>query len=57
MCARQDLNYWVNEITRQMMDLIRNIEQEKHIRATTRDLFLPKLMSGEIRLTGAEGAA
>lgn len=40
-----------------MFALIRNNEQESQTLAATRDLLLPKLMSGEIRLTGAEGAA
>lgn len=35
--------------------MIRNNTAENQTLAATRDLLLPKLMSGEIRLTGAEG--
>jgi type I restriction enzyme S subunit len=40
-----------------MFELIKANGQENQTLAATRDLLLPKLMSGEIRLTGAEGAA
>ena len=44
------------EVAGPMMALIRNNEQENQTLAATRDLLLPKLMSGELRLTGTEGA-
>lgn len=40
-----------------MFELIKANGQENQTLAATRDLLLPKLMSGEIRLTGAEGVA
>lgn len=45
------------EVAGPMMGLIRNNEQENQTLAATRDLLLPKLMSGELRLTGTEGVA
>ncbi|MFV0298843.1 MAG: restriction endonuclease subunit S, partial [Hyphomicrobiaceae bacterium] len=45
------------DLADQFRAMIRNNEQENQILAATRDLLLPKLMSGELRLTGAEGAA
>lgn len=39
----------------QFRAMIRNNEQENQTLAATRDLLLPKLMSGDLRLTGAEG--
>lgn len=46
-----------DSFVRPIFDLIRNNTEENQTLAATRDLFLPKLMSGEIRLTGAEGVA
>jgi len=37
-----------------LLDLIRNNEQENQTLAATRDILLPKLMSGEIHLNDAE---
>ncbi|MEM5522019.1 restriction endonuclease subunit S [Sulfitobacter sp. AS59] len=53
--AGEDLVAKFAEVAGPMMDLIRNNEQENQTLADTRDLLLPKLMSGELRLTGAEG--
>ena len=53
--AGADLVAKFAEVAGPMMDLIRNNEQENQTLAATRDLLLPKLMSGELRLTGAEG--
>lgn len=55
--AGDELTARFAEVAGPMMNLIRNNEQENQTLAATRDLLLPKLMSGEIRLTGAEGAA
>ena len=44
-----------DSFVRPIFDLIRNNTEENQTLAATRDLLLPKLMSGEIRLTGAEG--
>ncbi|WP_319823840.1 restriction endonuclease subunit S [Thalassovita sp.] len=55
--AGEDLVAKFAEVAGQMMNLIRNNQQENQTLAATRDLLLPKLMSGEIRLTGAEGLA
>lgn len=40
-----------------MFEMISNTEQENQTLAATRDLLLPKLMSGDLRLTGVEGDA
>lgn len=40
-----------------LVQLIEANEQENQTLVATRDLLLPKLMSGELRLTGAEGVA
>lgn len=53
--AGEDLVTKFAEVAGPMMGLIRNNEQENQTLATTRDLLLPKLMSGELRLTGTEG--
>lgn len=62
----ESLNFaWVGEdvfaaferLIEPMFELIKANGQENQTLAATRDLLLPKLMSGEIRLTGAEGAA
>jgi len=45
------------EVAGPMMNLIRNNEQENQTLAATRDLLLPKLMSGDLRLTSTEGDA
>lgn len=55
--AGEDLVAKFAEVAGPMMDLIRNNEQENQTLAATRNLLLPKLMSGELRLIGAEGAA
>lgn len=55
--AGEDLVTKFAEVAGPMMGLIRNNEQENQTLAATRDLLLPKLMSGEIRLTGEEGDA
>lgn len=44
-----------DEVVVPLFNLIWANEQETQTLAATRDLLLPKLMSGEIRLTGAEG--
>lgn len=46
-----------DEVAVPLFNLIWANEQETQTLAATRDLLLPKVMSGEIRLTGAEGAA
>ncbi|QUS36274.1 restriction endonuclease subunit S [Falsirhodobacter algicola] len=43
------------DLADQFRVMIRNNEQENQTLAAIRDLLLPKLMSGELRLTGAEG--
>ncbi|WP_121068379.1 restriction endonuclease subunit S [Chachezhania antarctica] len=53
--AGADLVAKFAEVAGPMMDLIRNNEQENQTLAATRDLLLPKLMSGDLRLTGTEG--
>lgn len=55
--AGEDLVTKFAEVAGPMMGLIRNNEQENQTLAATRDLLLPKLMSGELRLTGTEGVA
>ena len=55
--AGEDLVAKFAEVAEPMMDLIRNNEQENQTLAATRDLRLPKLMSGDLRLTGVEGDA
>jgi len=55
--AGDELTEQFSEVVGPMMDLIRNNEQENQTLAATRDLLLPKLMSGEIRLKDAEDAA
>lgn len=45
----------LEELLAPMFEMIASNEQENQTLAATRDLLLPKLMSGEIRLTGAEG--
>ena len=42
------------ELTAPLFSLVGNREQENQTLAATRDLLLPKLMSGEIRLRDAE---
>lgn len=44
------------DLADQFKAMIRNNEKEIQTLATTRDLLLPKLMSGELRPTGTEGA-
>jgi type I restriction enzyme, S subunit len=45
-----------DDLVAPMDAMIRNNTAENQTLAATRDLLLPKLMSGEIRLTGVEGA-
>lgn len=51
-----DVERAFEEFSSKLFDLIRNNEQENQTLAATRDLLLPKLMSGETRLTGTEGS-
>jgi type I restriction enzyme S subunit len=44
-------------IMRPLLDLAVHNDLENQTLAATRDLLLPKLMSGDLRLTGAEGVA
>jgi type I restriction enzyme S subunit len=55
--AGEELTARFSECSRPLLDLIRNNEQENQTLAATRDLLLPKLISGEIRLKDAEDAA
>lgn len=55
--AGEDVFAAFERLIEPMFDLIKANGQENQTLAATRDLLLPKLMSGEIRLTGAEGAA
>jgi type I restriction enzyme S subunit len=43
-----------DKVVRPMFDRIAGNEQESQTLATTRDLLLPKLMSGEIRVNDTE---
>ncbi|MCA0940547.1 restriction endonuclease subunit S [Salipiger pacificus] len=45
------------KVTNALFELIESYKRENETLAATRDLLLPKLMSGQIRLTDAEGAA
>jgi type I restriction enzyme, S subunit len=55
--AGDELTARFAEVAGPMMNLIRNNEQENQTLAATRDLLLPKLMSGDLRLTSTEGDA
>jgi type I restriction enzyme S subunit len=55
--AGEDVFTAFERLIEPMFELIKANGQENQTLAATRDLLLPKLMSGEIRLTGAEGAA
>ena len=55
--AGEELIARFSEVAGPLLDLIRNNEQENQTLAATRDLLLPKLMSGEIRLKDAEAVA
>ena len=43
------------KVTNALFELIESYKRENQTLAATRDLLLPKLMSGELRLTSAEG--
>ncbi|WP_416193647.1 hypothetical protein [Nitrobacter sp. TKz-YC01] len=52
--ASNELVEALNEVVAPMLDLMRTRSRENRTLAATRDLLLPKLMSGEIRLRDAE---
>lgn len=53
--AGEDVFAAFERLIEPMFELIKANGQENQTLAATRDLLLPKLMSGEIRLTGSEG--
>lgn len=53
--AGEDVFAAFEGLIEQMFELIKANGQENQTLAATRDLLLPKLMSGDLRLTGAEG--
>ena len=53
--AGEDVFAAFERLIEPMFELIKANGQENQTLAATRDLLLPKLMSGEIRLTGTEG--
>jgi len=53
--AGEDVFAAFEALTKPMFELVKANGQEKQTLAAARDLLLPKLISGELRLKGAEG--
>ncbi len=57
LCASSGIHAALDASIAPLFDLIRQNQEESRTLAQTRDLLLPKLMSGEIRVFEAEGMA